>query len=58
MEKRKFRCWRNLSIKPSLGTYRTQAISQPDRRAEQTNAAIPNEANVILNKEWVDFNQK
>lgn len=46
------------AVKPTLGAYKTQAISQPDSRAPKTNAAIPDDENVILNKEWVDFNEK
>lgn len=48
----------NLSVKPALSAYKTQAISQPDTRAPKTNAAMPDIDNVILNKEWVDFNEK
>ena len=48
----------NLSIKPTLSTFRTQAISQPDSRGPKTNMAIPDDDNVALNKEWVEVNKK
>lgn len=49
---------KNLSVKPTLSAFRTQAISQPDRRDPKTNMAIPDDANVELNREWIEVNEK
>lgn len=40
-----------------IGINETQPISQPDSREDGTNVAIPNDANVQRNKNWVDENQ-
>jgi len=42
----------------SLGTFRTQAISQPDSKSELTNIAMPNEVNVKRARNWVNENKK
>lgn len=42
----------------TLGTFITQPISQPDKRQEHTNVAIPNDENVEINREWIEENQK
>lgn len=36
----------------------TQPISQADKRQDGTAVALPNEANVKRNKNWVDENEK
>ncbi len=35
-----------------------QPIKQPNKRAKDTNAAIPSRENVKEAKDWVDFNKK
>lgn len=39
-----------------ISKYTTQPISQPDSRQEKTGVALPNDENVIRNKNWVDEN--
>jgi len=39
-------------------TFLTQPISQPDSQDKDTNMAIPDDVNVLKNKEWVDYNKK
>ncbi len=41
-----------------VGVFITQAISQPDRRQEKTNIAMPNDENVTINRKWVEENKK
>lgn len=38
--------------------YKTQAISQPDKRQKETGVALPDLENVEQAKDWVDFNKK
>ena len=40
------------------GTYETQAISDTSSRQPKTGVAIPSDACVKENKDWVDFNEK
>lgn len=42
----------------TLEVYRTQAISQADRRQKKTNVAQPSDENVEIARDWVNFNQK
>ncbi len=39
-------------------TYITQPISQADSRQQKTGVAMPNDANVESNREWVEENKK
>ncbi len=39
-------------------TYITQPISQADSRQQNTGVAMPNDANVESNREWVEENKK
>ncbi len=36
----------------------TQPITQPDRRQKKTGVPLPDNENVIFNKEWVDNGSK
>lgn len=40
------------------GAYETQAISDASHRQSQTRVALPSDACVKENKDWVDFNEK
>ena len=40
------------------GKFVTQPVSQPDKRQRNTGVALPDNENVILNKEWVDDGSK
>ncbi|HZJ78154.1 MAG TPA: DUF3787 domain-containing protein [Clostridia bacterium] len=40
------------------GAFVTQPISQPDKRQNKTDVAMPDDDNVVHNKNWVDENQK
>ena len=40
------------------GTFETQPLSSPDKRAKQSGIALPDDQNVLENKKWVDENQK
>lgn len=42
----------------TVGTYRTQAISDASHRRRYNNTAIPSDLCVEENKEWVDENHK
>ena len=44
--------------KNKIPVFLTQAISQRDQSHHETNAAMPDEENVIRAREWVQENQK
>lgn len=41
-----------------ISLYKTQAISQPDKRQKKTGVALPDLENVEQAKDWVDSNKK
>ncbi|MCR4614676.1 MAG: DUF3787 domain-containing protein [Clostridiales bacterium] len=40
------------------GAFVTQPISQPDKRQKNTGVPLPDNENIIFNKEWVDDGSK
>lgn len=49
---------RDILDEDTLGTYRTQAITDDSHRRSCNNTAVPSDLCVEENKEWVDQNHK